>query len=204
MFLPKNLVFFDLFEEQIEVISKSVAILQALKGKSEIREDAEKIKEVEHQGDVIAHRILETLNKTFITPIDREDITQLAHGLDDVLDDIERVVNRLSLYRLIPVPDVVFVFADNIGESVEELKKGIRLVRDDRRRNLTLKSCERINALENEGDDLLRSNLESLLNSEKDPVFIIKMKEIIETLENVTDCCEDVADILENIVIKNY
>ncbi|MFH0801404.1 MAG: DUF47 family protein [bacterium] len=204
MFLPKNLVFFDLFEEQLEVISKSVAILQALKGKSEIREDADKIKEVEHQGDVIAHRILETLNKTFITPIDREDITQLAHGLDDVLDDIERVVNRLSLYRLIPVPEVVFVFADNIGESVEELKKGISLVRDDRKRNLTLKSCERINALENEGDDLLRSNLETLLNSDKDPVFIIKMKEIIETLENVTDCCEDVADILENIVIKNY
>lgn len=204
MFLPKNLVFFDLFEEQLEVISKSVAILQGLKGKNEIREDAEKIKEVEHQGDVIAHRILETLNKTFITPIDREDITQLAHGLDDVLDDIERTVNRLSLYRLVPVPEVVFTFADNIGESVEELKKGISLVRDDRRRNLTLKSCERINALENEGDDLLRSNLESLLNSEKDPVFIIKMKEIIETLENVTDCCEDVADILENIVIKNY
>jgi len=204
VFLPKNLVFFDLFEEQLEVISKSVAILQGLKGKNEIREDAEKIKEVEHQGDVIAHRILETLNKTFITPIDREDITQLAHGLDDVLDDIERTVNRLSLYRLVPVPEVVFTFADNIGESVEELKKGISLVRDDRRRNLTLKSCERINALENEGDDLLRSNLESLLNSEKDPVFIIKMKEIIETLENVTDCCEDVADILENIVIKNY
>jgi predicted phosphate transport protein (TIGR00153 family) len=204
VFLPKNLVFFDFFEEQLEVISKGVAILQGLKGRENIREDADEMKKVEHQGDVIAHRILETLNKTFITPIDREDITQLAHGLDDVLDDIERVVNRLSLYRLIPVPDVVFTFADNIGESVEELKKGICLVRDDRKRNLTLNSCERINALENEGDDLLRSNLEALLNSDKDPVFIIKMKEIIETLENVTDRCEDVADILENIVIKNY
>lgn len=204
MFLPKNLVFFDLFEEQLEEISKSVVILQGLKGKPEIREHADRIKEVEHQGDLIAHRILETLNKTFITPIDREDITQLAHGLDEVLDNIERVVNRLSLYRLIPVPDPVFAFADNIEESVNELKEGIRLVRDDGRRKLTLESCVRIHALENVGDDLLRTNLEVLLNSGQDPVYIIKLKEILETLESVTDSCEDVADILENIVIKNY
>jgi len=204
VFLPKNLIFFDLFEEQLEVILKAVAILQGLKGKEEIHDDAGRIKEVEHQGDIIAHRILETLNKTFITPIDREDITHLAHGMDDVLDDIERVVNLLSLYRLLPVPEVVFAFAANIEESVNELKKGIVLVRDDHRRNMTLKSCERINTLENEADELLRSNLEILLNGEKSPVYIVKLKEIIETLENVTDCCEDVADILENIVIKNY
>jgi len=204
VFLPRNLVFFDLFEQQLGAISQSVAILHGLKGKLEIREDAEKIKEVEHQGDVITHQVLETLNKTFITPIDREDITALTHALDDVLDDIERVVNRLTLYRLVPVPEVVFAFADNIGESVEELKKGIHLIRDDRQRSLALETCVRIHALENVGDDLLRSNLEILLNSEQNPVAIIKTKEIIETLENVTDCCEDVADILEDIVIKNY
>jgi len=160
---------------------------------------AEQIKDLEHAGDTLTHELVKRLNTTFVTPIDREDIYALASRLDDVLDLIDAVADRLLIYK-ITRPTVGSVdMAKVIVKTAEATDRAVRCLR-------TLspyyhKHCVEVNRLENEADRLLRDLLAALFEG-VDPVEIIKWKELYETMESVTDRCEDVVNVIEGIVLK--
>ncbi len=161
---------------------------------------AAKIKDLEHKGDELTHRVIDELNKTFITPIDREDIHDLSAALDDVLDLIDGIATRIVLFRITEpirsLPEMCAVLlsqAMEIGAAVSNLQDNDHVV----------ERCIEINRLENDADRLFQSAIASLFDEVKDPIDVIKRKEIIETLEAATDKAEDVANVLESIIVKN-
>jgi predicted phosphate transport protein (TIGR00153 family) len=161
---------------------------------------ASRIKDLEHKGDELTHHVIDELNKTFITPIDREDIHDLCAALDDVLDLIDSTATRLVLFRIAEpirsVPEISAVLlsqAMEIGAAVSNLQDNDHVV----------ERCIEINRLENDADRLFQSAIASMFEEVKDPIEVIKRKEIIETLETATDKAEDVANVLESIVVKN-
>jgi hypothetical protein len=161
---------------------------------------ASKIKDIEHKGDELTHRVIDELNKTFITPIDREDIHDLSAALDDVLDLIDSTATRIVLFRIAEpirsVPEMCAVLlsqAMEIGAAVSNLQDNDHVV----------ERCIEINRLENDADRLFQSAIAALFDEVKDPIDVIKRKEIIETLEAATDKAEDVANVLESITVKN-
>lgn len=203
-FFPKNTDFFKLFEQQADELDKAAKLLAAIKkGDGDFKKNATKIKQIEHNADEITHEIIRSLNQTFITPIDREDITMLASQLDNVVDELDRAINRIYIYRVKPVPPEIKEYCQMIACSIEELCFGVRELKNHRYRKKLLDSCEKVNSYENKTDDLHREVLGKLLNSRKNPLMVIKLKEIYDTLESVTDRCEDAANALETIVIKN-
>lgn len=199
---PRNIDFFRFFENQIDEIQKAAKLFGDLKN-HEVAKYYPKIKAVEHQTDEITHDIIKNLNQTFITPIDREDITLLASHLDSVIDELDMAVSRLLIYKIKPVPAKVFEYGRLIEKSVKELAKAIGEFRNHRSKSKVLECCEKINSLENETDDLHRKNLQELFEKQKNAIKIMKLKEVYEALERVTDRCEDVANTLEAIWVKN-
>src|SRR5262249_38316440 len=156
--------------------------------------------DLEHEGDSVTHEIVRRLNTTFITPIDREDIYALASRLDDVLDLIEAVADRLLLYRIVTPTEGCVGMAKIIVKAAEETDRAVGCLR-------TLspfyhKHCGEVNRLENEADRLLRDELVALFERKQDAIEVIKWKEIYETLESVTDRCEDVVNVIEGIILK--
>lgn len=200
--LPKEEKYFDMFNNLAAEMKESAKLLQKLFADFDCRtECAEQIKVVEHKCDVITHNIVKRLNKTFITPIDREDIHELASGLDDVVDAIDNIARRTLLYR-VPhsteharkMTDVMVRLADHLQRAVSALgNNGDQVLQD----------CIAIHGLENEGDAYHHQAVEKLFAEETDPITIIKMKEIYEKMERMIDKCEDVANVLEAIVLKN-
>jgi uncharacterized protein len=161
---------------------------------------ATKIKDLEHKGDELTHRVIDELNKTFITPIDREDIHDLSAALDDVLDLIDSTAGRIVLFRIAEpissMPEMAAVLLSQvveIGAALSDLQDNDHVV----------ERCIEINRLENDADRLFQSAIASLFDEVKDPIDVIKRKEIIETLEAATDKAEDVANVLESIIVKN-
>jgi len=202
-FFPKNIEFFDLFVEQSEFLSKSIKLLRDLEDDNDIKKRARNIKEIEHEADLVVQKIIINLNKTFITPIDREDIALLACRIDDILDELEKAINRIYIYKINPNETEVFQYFNLIAKIMTEIIKAIKELKNNKNKEDVLKHCEIVNLLENQADDLNRHTLTKLMNEEKDAIKIIKLKEIYETLENVTDRSEDVANVLETIIIKN-
>lgn len=198
--IPREEKFFDLFEKQATHIVAAARALRELAynyGNAEAL--AQQIEDLEHQGDALTHEMVKRLNTTFITPIDREDIYALASRLDDVLDLIDAVADRLLLYKIKEPTPGCREMADVIMKTAEETDLAVRCLR-------TLspfyhKHCIEVNRLENEADRLLRDLLAGLFET-TDPVEIIKWKELYETLESVTDRCEDVVNVIEGIVLK--
>jgi predicted phosphate transport protein (TIGR00153 family) len=167
---------------------------------SDARAKANAIKEIEHQGDQVTHEIVRRLNTTFITPIDREDIHDLATHLDDVLDFIEAVAERLVVYRIKEVTSPARALADVIMQTAQAMDRAIKCLR-------TMdpgfhEHAVEVNRLENSADRLLRESLAALFEESVDPIEVIKWKEIYETMETVTDRCEDVANVIEGIILK--
>jgi predicted phosphate transport protein (TIGR00153 family) len=198
--IPKEEKFFEMFKESAQNIHKGAVLLKEM---METWEDpvgmAKRIKDVEHEGDTITHNIARKLNQTFITPIDREDIYSLTSALDDVLDLIEAIADRMLLYRVPgPTPQAKRL-AEIIHDSTAEIVKGVSVLGKS---NDVLKMCVEINRLENEADRITRDAIADLFQEGKDPIQVIKWKEIYENLEDTTDLCEDVANILESIVLK--
>lgn len=200
--LPRQEKFFDLFVNQVHVILQaSGLLLEAVQqGNSHLARAAARIQQLEHEGDEIIHDIFTRLNQTFITPLDPEDIHSLSSHLDDVLDGIEDAAYRMTAYRIEPIPPevvelcrVVHDCAKALGSAFEKLNKDQKLLDD----------CIEVNRLEDYADQLVRKKVASLFENEKDPIEIIKVKEILEFLEDTTDRCEDVADVLQNVVVKN-
>jgi uncharacterized protein len=200
-FIPKEENFFKLFDESAYNIHKAAVLMKEMVDNyTQAEAKAKEIFDVEYEGDRITHEIIRTLNKTFITPIDREDIYNLASKLDDILDFIEGVTDRLIIYKIEePTPeccklvDLILRMSEVITWSISNLKE-LGNVYDH---------CIEINRLENEADRITRDAIVRLFEEEKDPIAVIKWKEIYEKLEDTTDSCEDVANILESIVLKN-
>ncbi len=199
--IPKEVRFFDYFEQQSQQIIKAGTLLSELVHNfADARAKAFAIKEVEHAGDQITHEMFRHLNTTFITPIDREDIHDLATRLDDVLDFIEAVAERLVVYRIKEPTSACRALAELIVAQIAAMDGCIRCLR-------TMdpgfhEHAVEVNRLENRADALLRETLAAMFEAAGDPIEVIKWKEIYETLEAVTDRCEDVANVIEGIILK--
>jgi len=200
--LPREEKFFNLFNKQVEVISEASALLLegARAGNSRLAEVANLIINLEHKGDEIIHEIFTRLNQTFITPLDPEDIHNLSSKLDDVLDGIEDSVHRMVAYRLDAIPDGMIAVAEVIHRCCLAMEKAFNALEKNEK---VMEHCIEINRLENEADNLVRTKVAELFQNERDAIRLIKLKEIYEFLEGTTDSCEDVADVLQNVVVKN-
>lgn len=200
-FLPREQSFFILFNQVAANICEGARALSGLFQNFDDRfARAGAIKELEHKGDNFTHEIFTQLNQTFVTPFDREDIHALTNKLDDVLDLIDAAAGRIVNYRA----DTLHAGATELGDILVRATKEIKAaVSHLEKPNGILEHCIEINRLENEGDAIVRQAIGRLFDEEKDPVELIKWKEILEVLEIAIDKCEDVANILESVVLKN-
>jgi predicted phosphate transport protein (TIGR00153 family) len=201
--LPKETDFFEMFAQAGENLKDGAALLVELMenlDKSEYL--AKQIYEIEQQGDMLTHEIMRKLNKTFLTPIDREDIHALVGRLDDVLDLIWTCADRTVLFKLNDSRPNAVLLSKTLLTTTEVIKKAISALKEKKYSYIQEFNIE-INRLENRADKTFRDALAKLFDDEKDPVQIIKWKNIFEHLEDATDACEDVANILESIVLKH-
>ncbi|MEK7770924.1 MAG: DUF47 family protein [candidate division NC10 bacterium] len=199
--LPREEKFFDLFEQQGSNIVAAARVLEELTlDYAEAKAKAQQIKDLEHAGDTLTHELVRRLNTTFITPIDREDIYALSSRLDDVLDLIDAVADRLLLYKIAAPTEACVSMAKIIVQAAEETDRAVHCLRT--LSPLYHKHCIEVNRLENEADRLLRDELAALFDGQTDAIEVIKWKELYETLESVTDRCEDVVNVIEGIVLK--
>ena len=202
--LPKEYSFFDFFEQHAsKCVEGAGLLLQLLKNVQDAEALAKAIKEVEHAGDKITHHTVETLHKTFITPIDREEIHQLISGLDDILDFMDAASQRIVLYEITEITVEAQELGGVLLRATEEVQEAVRGLRRLQYPMETLQTCVEINRLENEGDAALRRGMARLFKESTDPIHIIKWKEIYEFLEEATDACEDVANIIEGVVLEH-
>jgi predicted phosphate transport protein (TIGR00153 family) len=200
--IPREMAFFDMFRKAAHnMIEGSRLLKEMMEDYTNPLAQARRIKDVEHIGDGITHDIVRKLNQTFITPIDREDIYGLASALDDILDIVEAISDRFVVFK-IPQPtddavklgDILHKAAVSVGAGIDHLGK---------KHSDLQEYCIQVNSLENEADRVTRDAISALFEEEKDPVAVIKWKEIYENFEEGTDRCEDVANILERIALKH-
>ena len=199
--VPREEQFFDMFTELAGLSVAAARELTAMVNDlPNAVHTARKLKTIEHDADDITHEIIDKLNRSFVTPIERGDIHALACGLDEIIDYIEVAGHKISLYELNGVRREVVVAAELILASTKNVEKAVQSLRHfpDVKPFLL-----EINRLEEETDHLCRNALAALLNSDTDPVTIIKWKEILEVLEGATDRCEDVANIVDGVIVKN-
>lgn len=199
--ITNDKAFFDIFIELAGGIHEAAGLLNAMVSSGQRREEyAARIKAVEHQCDELTHELVRKLNSTFITPIDREDIHDLAVKLDDVVDLIDSTADRLVAFDVRRALSQVDALSDVLQRQTAVIKLAVaNLSKSDR----ILDRCVEIHTLENEGDRIFHQGLVELFRQEKDPIELLKQKEIIEKVEHATDRCEDVANVLEGIVLKN-
>ena len=202
--LPHDASFFEHFEEQgRKTVEGCRALLDMIESGRDFDAQAERVKQIEHECDEITHAVVAGLHKTFITPIDRNDIYTLITRMDDIMDLVEAAADRLALYDIPQMTKEAGDLARCLVSSAEHVLGAVSSIRDLKRQNGILQHCIEINRLENVADGILRSALARLFRDEKDPIAIIKWKEIYETLEMATDRCEDVANIIEGVVLEN-
>ena len=201
--LPREEKFFTLFLKQVDNICEASRLMLegARAGNSQLAKASEQIKALETKGDEITHEIFTALNRTFITPLDPEDIQALSVSLDNVLDGIEDAVHRMVAYHLEPITPTMLELCEIIKQCSTSLKKAFQIL--DERIEKVMEHCIEINRLENEADKVVRKAVAELFTKEKDPIVLIKLKEVYDFLEATTDYCEDVADTLQTVVVKN-
>jgi len=201
--IPKEFNFFDLFEKQVDYAVKAAACFKELALKGSVDEEAIKqIGNIEHQGDEVTHDIINQLNKTFITPFDREDIHALAKEIDDIIDMINTIVSRLRVYKITRIDKNLIEFASVIEESVRAVACVVKGMHNMKNAQSISDSCVEVNRLENVGDSMRDKVLAELFETEKDPIAVIKWKEIYQDAETVLDICEDVAHVVSSIMVK--
>ncbi len=200
--LPKEDKYFDLFNRMASHMTECALLLQKIFSDFENRARyAEKIKEVEHECDLLTHDIIKKLNITFITPIDREDIHALASGMDDIVDAIEYTAKRIILYRVDGPTEHARRMSDVLVRIVASLETAVHAL--EHHGDQVLKECVTIHGLENEGDTYHHEAIDELFAGETNPITLLKMKELYAKMERSIDKCEDVSNILESIVLKN-
>lgn len=205
-FVPKDKKFFPLFEQAGANLIEMAQILKESVYMTDLTQRAalnKKIEDLEHKGDDITHKIHLELGKNFITPFDREDIHSLASSLDDVADFIQGASNRMELYKLENPNQAMKDITELIVEATQHVAKALNELRDLKNiRNIT-DSCVRINSVENKADYIFDRAVSELFEYEKDAITLIKTKEVLSAMEDATDKCEDVANVLESILLKN-
>jgi predicted phosphate transport protein (TIGR00153 family) len=202
--LPHDASFFAHFEQQgKKTVEGCRAFLEMVEQPGNLERRAERVKQIEHECDEITHAVVEALHKTFITPIDRNDIYRLITKMDDIMDFVEAAADRLALYEIPTMTKEVAELARCLVDSAEHVLSAVSGIRDLGKPNGILQHCIEINRLENVADGILRGALARLFREQKDPIAVIKWKEIYETLETATDRCEDVANIIEGVVLEN-
>ena len=200
--VPRETKFFDMFAEMTSNLMDGANVLKGLfQNYSDVPVAVQKIKDIEHKGDDMTHAVVIKLNQTFITPFDREDIHQLASALDDVLDFINSAADRLLMYKIATAPNAALKLADVILRQSDELSKAVLLLEKNQQR--VLEHCVEVNRLENEADAIARDAIGRLFQEEKDPIQLIKIKELLEVLETATDKAEDAANVLETVILKS-
>jgi predicted phosphate transport protein (TIGR00153 family) len=200
--IPREMKFFDMFVEMSNNLTTGARVLvQLLDGKNDVPATVQKIKDIEHQGDNLTHALLKKLNQTFITPFDREDIHRLASSVDDVLDFINAAAERMLLYKINNPPPAAAKLAEIIVRQSEEISAAMALLEKDQ--DGVLAHCVKVNQFENEADSVCRAAIGALFDNEKDPITLIKIKELFEVLETATDKAEDAANVLEAVVLKS-
>lgn len=200
--LPREEKFYHLFLKQVEIIAEASRLLLdgVRTGNARMAGAATEIAVMEHRGDEVIHEVFTRLNQTFITPIDPEDIHSLSAALDNVLDGIEDTSHRLVSYRINPIPSIMVTLAEIVAGCARSMKNAFEALEKD---GPIMEHCIEINRLENEADRIGRSAVADLFDKEHDPITLIKLKEVYEFFEDTIDCCEDVADVLQNVVVKN-
>jgi len=202
--LPHDGSFFALFEAQgRKTVEGCKAFQQMIEEPTGLEGKAERVKRIEHECDDITHAVVESLHKTFITPFDRNDIYRLITKMDDIMDMVEAAADRLALYDIPKMTPEAAELARCLVSSAEHVLGAVSGIKDLKKPSGILEHCVEINRLENVADGILRGALAKLFREEKDPISIIKWKEIYETLEAATDRCEDVANIIEGVVLEN-
>jgi uncharacterized protein len=200
--IPRERKFFDMFADMASNLQDGAGVLHNLMlDYKNVETAVQKIKDIEHKGDDLTHAVFIKLNQTFITPFDREDIHRLASSLDDVLDFINSAADRLIMYKMLIVPPAAGVLAGIIVRQAEELGKAVALL--EKNYKGVLEHCVEVNRLENEADTVSRGALAKIFDEERDPINLIKLKELVEVLETATDKAEDAANALETVVLKS-
>jgi uncharacterized protein len=195
--------FYDAFERHAaRIVEAGELIAEIVRQPERSVEIAQAVKDAENAGDKITHETIARLHKTWITPIDRADIHSLITALDDVLDLIEAVAERVALYEVRNLPEFVINLADSLKLATVAVDKAIRLLPQVKQPKEMLDLCIEINRLENEADNAYRHGLASLFKGGYDAIEVMKWRDIIDNLESATDRCEDVANILEGIVLE--
>ena len=199
---PREEKFFDLLEEQaVHIVEASRLLNEGVRADAEsMATVAGEIKRIEHAADRITHQLFTRLNQTFVTPLDPEDLHSLAAAMDDVIDYIEDAAFRLAAYHVHPVPTGVPELTEITYNCCLKLQTAVSKLKNN---GNMLEDCIEINRLENAADELVRRLVTKLFNEETDAIVLLKHKEIYEVLELATDLCEDVADVLETVVVKN-
>lgn len=201
--LPRKVCFFDYFEQlAVMIIQACEAFRDLTEGKADNIEQAGRIKDIEHQADNLTHKCIEEINKTFITPIDRVDIHSLIKRLDDIVDSVDACASRIMLYEITEMRPEALQLADVLVKAAHELEVALKGLRNLKNAPVIEEKLIAIHQLENDGDTILRAALMRLFKEEDRAIQVIKWKEIFERLEKATDRCEDVANIIEKIVIE--
>jgi len=199
--------FYDLFERGVsKVIEGTHLLADMVNNFTNVPLKAKRIKDIEHEADLITHETIARLNKTFVTPLDREDIHDFICSLDNILDHVEAAADKFSLYRIVEMRSDILLLTDILVKAVREVQTAVEQLRHLKGTETILKYCIEINRLENEGDFVYRSAIAKLFENREDPLDVldvIKWKEIYESIENAVDSCEDVANVIEAIALKN-
>jgi len=202
-FFPRDFNFFELFEKQVSCAVDAARFFKQVVSTDGVNEDTlSKMGSIEHQADEVAHTIIEQLNKTFITPIDREDIHALTTELDDITDMLNTILSRMRIYNITGIDKNLVEFANVIEQSVDAVARAIGGLRHIKNTKVVFDACVEVNRLENVGDTMRDRMLMELFETEKDPITVIKLKDIYVDAETVLDVCEDVAHVVDSIMVK--
>jgi predicted phosphate transport protein (TIGR00153 family) len=205
IFMPKNRIFYELFEKAADNVAKMGSLLRNVVGESDFDKRGGlimKVEDLEHANDELTHNIFTELGRNFITPFDREDIHYLATSLDDVADYIYAAAKKINFYKVNPNDPGMHKFSELIEEGAQQVKIAVGELRNMKNmRNIT-EALVKINSIENQADDILDFSIERLFNTEDDAKEVIKKRDIYQVMEIVTDKCEDVSNVIESIIIK--
>jgi predicted phosphate transport protein (TIGR00153 family) len=201
--LPKEYAFFDMLNNHSSKIADTATILKRIVEKGSIdQKDVQDVRDLEHAADAIYHDIVDKLNKTFITPIDREDILSLAHELDTIIDLITRMTNMMNMYKVTSIDKSFSQNVALIDKSIEAIIKAVTALRDFNTPQPIQEQCAIVNRLEDEGDKLRNELISQLFTNQTDAIYIMKWKDIFQNAEKVLDQCEKVTKIIESILVK--
>ncbi|MEK7225999.1 MAG: DUF47 family protein [Bacteroidota bacterium] len=205
IFMPKNRIFYELFEKAADNVAKMGSLLRNVVGESDFDKRGSliiQVEDLEHANDELTHNIFTELGRNFITPFDREDIHYLATSLDDVADYIYAAAKKINFYRVNPNDPGMHKFSELIEEGAQQVKVAVGELRNMKNmRNIT-EALVKINSIENQADDILDFSIDRLFNTEDDAKEVIKKRDIYQVMEIVTDKCEDVSNVIESIIIK--